>query len=243
MARDYSNRSNNRGGSRAKTKPRSTTKRKAAPAKKRRSAPKKNTRKKVGGAPKWVWLGCIIFIAITAAAVSYIATRPTGHPGRDFAQVEVPQPEKTAATTKQASADTSQQAAAPQQPDFSFYEMLPDYEVVIPGEMDKIRQRSSSDEAAAPTQQSSESSSKTTATAENYIIQVGAFTTSTDANQLKARVTLLGLQANVVRSATESGKTIYRVRSNVIDSSSRLSELLKRLHDQGIETLVLRRKN
>src|SRR5699024_10229336 len=143
MARDYSTRGNNRGGT-SRTK--NGNKRKSAPAKKRRSAPKKNTRKKNTGTPKWVWVGCALFIAIAIGAVIWIATRPTGHPGRDFSKVEVPQPEKTAATTQQSAGKSQSQ---PQQPKFAFYEMLPDYEVVIPGEMDEIRQRSNADHSAS----------------------------------------------------------------------------------------------
>src|SRR5699024_5312343 len=140
----------------------------------------------------------------------WIATRPTGHPGRDFSKVEVPQPEKTAATTQQSAGKSQSQ---PQQPKFAFYEMLPDYEVVIPGEMDEIRQRSNADHSAsaASKQAASETAPGASDTTENYIIQVGAFTQNTDANQLKARVTLLGLQADVVRSKTDSGQVIYRV--------------------------------
>src|SRR5699024_4301411 len=100
---------------------------------------------------KWVWVGCLLFFAMAAGAVGWIATRPTGHPGRDFSEVEVPQPEKTV-DTKQTAAKASQK---PQQPKFAFYEMLPDYEVVIPGEMDKIRQRSKTEQrdSSASTQQ------------------------------------------------------------------------------------------
>lgn len=235
MARDYSNRG---GNSRSKARTGTNGKRKTAPAKKRRSAPKKNARKATG-TPKWVWVGCLLFLGIAVGAVSYIVTRPTDQPGRDFASVEVPRPQESAATTQKAAAEAQRQK--PEQAQFAFYEMLPDYEVVIPGEMEEIKRRGRNGGNDSSASQDAESADTAASESEHYIIQVGAFTNTTDANQLRAKVTLLGLQAKVVRSQSDSGQAIYRVRSNVINSGERLQEMLKRLHDQNIETLVLRR--
>ena len=241
MARDYSARKNGHRKNGGKAGSKTAGKRNSVSAKKRRSAPKKNTRKKNTGTPKWVWFGCLLFFAIAVGAVSWIATRPTGHPGRDFSKVDVPQPETTADSNQ----SSKKADKKPQPSKFAFYEMLPDYEVVIPGEMDKIKRRSNAASSSATTTTATQPGQKSSTAAndagKHYIIQVGAFSKSKDANQLRAKVTLLGLQAKVVKSASESGKPIYRVRSDVITSDSRLTELLQRLHDKNIETLVLRR--
>src|SRR5699024_1209030 len=140
MARDYSNRGNNsRTASRKKN---NASKRTAQPAKKR-SAPKKNTRRKTRtatGTPGWVWLGSGLCIGLTVAAVVYIASRPTGEPNREpTPEQSIATPSSTAAESDSASTATAEdeQAASDQQgdnPRFAFYEMLPDYKVVIPEE-------------------------------------------------------------------------------------------------------------
>src|SRR5699024_7539930 len=73
-----------------------------------------------------------------------------------------------------------------------------------------------------------------------YIIQAGSFSTPKDANRRKAELTLLGLQAQVLEFTLDSGQTVYRVRSQTIDSNSQLNKLLKRLRDNSIATIVLR---
>lgn len=189
-------------------------------------------------------MGSGLFIGLTLAAFFYIGSRPTGHPGRDTAKIEVPQPEPTKNTPTK-SADTQQPKSEKTQ--FTFYEMLPDYEVVVPGEKpqpdtaDNDNATDATDSGAASNADNDQPSTSDTQGAEHYVIQVGAFSTNEDATQRKAQVTLLGLQANVIRSELDSGKTLYRVRSDIINSNNRLTEMLKRLHEHDIDTLVLQR--
>ena len=54
---------------------------------------------------------------------------------------------------------------------------------------------------------------------------------------------MLGLAAKTVEVDLPSGKTVYRVQSNTISSSSELNKILKRLRENRIDTLVMRAKN
>ena len=54
---------------------------------------------------------------------------------------------------------------------------------------------------------------------------------------------LLGLAARTVEVDLPSGKTVYRVQSNTISSSSELNNILKRLRENRIDTLVMRAKD
>lgn len=242
MARDYSNRSG--GKTRSKKKPQNSGTRKKTTPKKRRNAPKKNTRK-ASGTPGWVWLGSGLFLGLTVAAIFYIASRPTSNPGRDSSEINVPQPEQVKKAPEEPKQAPKQKD---EQPKYAFYEMLHDYEVVVPGEKSESNTTPSNSNSdshtttdSTPTPTTNADTAEQADTTEQYVIQVGAFSTSEDANQLKAQVALLGLHTNIVRAERDSGEAIYRVRSDVIESNNQLTEMLKRLHDHDIDTLVLQR--
>lgn len=234
MARDYSRQGNRTGG-----KTRSNGKRKPTRSKGRRNAPKKNTRQATG-TPGWVWMASGLCIGLTVAAVLYIVTRPTGHPGRNTAPVEPPQPAQATTTADRAPARAQDKR---QQPRFAFYEMLPEYDVVISGQR-RPTSGTDSDSSTASGDAAAQTGPQPAAAAADkpvhYVIQAGSFSSRTDANRRKARVALLGLQTDIVRAELDSGRVVYRVRSNVIESNNRLTEMLKRLQENGIGTLVLR---
>lgn len=257
MARDYSNRSNSkRGTSRnsGKGNAKSGTGKRSQPASKRKPVAKTNTRKKArrqGATPGWVWLASGLCIGLTLAAVVYIATRPTGLSGRDPAQAQAIQvPESAPADEEQGAPQADKQtAAANSKPRFSFYEMLPDYKVVIPQESYPKKARSSASSSTAssttttpskPRQSKPQPTTPTVNKPGRYIIQAGSFSTPKDANRRKAELTLLGMHAQVLKFTLDSGKIVYRVRSQTIDSNSQLNTLLQRLRGNNIATIVLR---
>lgn len=245
MARDYSGRPGNSSSNGGKRKP---TPRKPAA----RSAPKK--RAKSGGPPGWVWMICGLCIGLTVAAVFYIFARPGGDLARE--QIEIATPEKARSSSsstqaKAASDDSAEPEAEEKEPRFSFYEMLPNYEVVIPEEEypeKKSRSSSSSHSSntAVEVEQPASKPQPTTPKVDEpgrYIIQAGSFSTPADAERRKAELGLLGLAARTVEVDLPSGKTVYRVQSNTINSSNQLNSMLKRLRENRIDTLVMRAKD
>lgn len=74
-----------------------------------------------------------------------------------------------------------------------------------------------------------------------YILQAGAFQASGDAEQLKARIALLGLGARV-ESAQINGKTMYRVRMGPYGTASELAEAKRKLGNGGLPALAIRAK-
>ena len=139
---------------------------------------------------------------------------------------------------------------AESEPRFSFYKMLPDYEVVIPEEEYPEEDAETAAGAAQDTPAGEpppppESTQPTTPRVEepgNYVIQAGSFSRNADADRRKAELGLLGLAARIVQVDLPSGKTVYRVQSNTIGSSDELNRMLKRLRENRIDTLVMRAK-
>ena len=72
-----------------------------------------------------------------------------------------------------------------------------------------------------------------------YILQAGAFGASGDAEAIKARIALLGLNARV-ESANIKGKTVYRVRMGPYGSASELADAKAKLANGGLPAMAIK---
>lgn len=72
-----------------------------------------------------------------------------------------------------------------------------------------------------------------------YLLQAGAFQASGQAEELKARIALLGLGARV-ESAQIDGKTIYRVRMGPYGTASDLAEAKRKLDAGGLPAMAIK---
>ncbi|UNK58567.1 SPOR domain-containing protein [Pseudoxanthomonas daejeonensis] len=72
-----------------------------------------------------------------------------------------------------------------------------------------------------------------------YILQAGAFGASNDAEQVKAKIALLGLSARV-ESGQAAGKTVYRVRMGPYGTASELAEAKQKLASGGLPAMAIK---
>ncbi|HWS77426.1 MAG TPA: SPOR domain-containing protein [Thermomonas sp.] len=72
-----------------------------------------------------------------------------------------------------------------------------------------------------------------------YILQAGAFGGSGDAEAVKAKIAMLGLNARV-ESAQIGGKTVYRVRMGPYGSASELAEAKSKLASGGLPAMAVK---
>ena len=124
---------------------------------------------------------------------------------------------------------TARRAEVPPRPKprFDFYTMLPKMEVVVPDdELDQGPVGTVQDEAPA-----------------NYVVQVGSFRKSQDADRLKAELALLGFEARVVSARIGAQDTRYRVRTGPYRGKQTLDKARKRLADNGLGGMVIRLGN
>ena len=109
---------------------------------------------------------------------------------------------------------------------YEFFTVLPEIEVVVPEREIEQRARGaepdSDDGVAGP-----------------YLLQVGSFRSASDAEGLRAQVTLLGLEARI-QNVTVDDSTWHRVRVGPFDSARSADEARRRLLDNGFEAMVLR---
>lgn len=74
-----------------------------------------------------------------------------------------------------------------------------------------------------------------------YLLQAGAFGASGDAEAVKAKIALLGLNARV-ESAQIAGKTVYRVRMGPYGTASELATAKGKLADGGLPAMAIKVK-
>jgi cell division protein FtsN len=104
---------------------------------------------------------------------------------------------------------------------FDFYTLLPEREVIVPTEQQ---------ETTEPEQQY------------QYILQAGSFKKADDADRLRAKLIMMGMDVRVDAVKGQGGDTWHRVQVGPFTSRSKLSKARSSLIHEGIETLLLKRK-
>lgn len=165
----------------------------------------------------WVWGLFGLGIGLSVSAFIYLNGRPA---------ISVPQPApKVEAKPAQKAAprhDAPDDAA--EEPRFTFYDMLPKFEVVIPEE----------DLAVVP--------NKPRQVVDKpgiYVLQAGSFSTFEDADRRRAQLAMLGVESGIQKVAVDE-KVYHRVRIGPVDDLDRLNELRGRLHGAEIDAMVIR---
>jgi hypothetical protein len=191
-------------------------------ARRKPNSRRRNTRKTSGGVPAWLWLLGGIFIGLGLATVlmfkGYLSELREHLPSLDG---KGPEPAESALLE-----DEGSKAAKPDKPRYDFFTVLPEMEVVVP-EQELSRK-------AEPLAEPSPLESL-----DSYILQAGSFRNPRDADQLKARLALLGSVANV-QTVTVNGETWHRVRLGPFVGARQTEEIRRVLSDNQIDTLVLK---
>jgi cell division protein FtsN len=178
-----------------------------------------------GGIPAWFWLlGGILIGLGTALALmfkGYLPELKERVPSRD----EVPAGSSEPALVEKDPAVTE----APEKPRYDFFTVLPEMEVVVPEqELSRQADQPTANEDAVPA-----------ASQDSYLLQAGSFRNSADAEQMKARLALLGTIARV-QTVTVDGQTWHRVRIGPVKGARKADELRRVLLDNQIDTLVMK---
>jgi cell division protein FtsN len=157
--------------------------------------------------------------------------------------------------------------SAPKKPQFDFYSVLSEKEVRIPDAVISAQARAEQQQkqqaaqlqaqqqaaqqaaAAAPANAPAAVSENVVAapaaavpqpaTGSGYLLQVGAFPNSADAETLKAKLAMQGFVANV-QSVSIGGQTYNRVRLGPFHSATELESTKQRLAGAGINAITLK---
>ena len=107
---------------------------------------------------------------------------------------------------------------------FEFYDMLPNFEVIVPEEDSVVIQDTEPKAIDQPG---------------TYILQAGSFSTHDDADRRRAQLALQGIESTI-QKVTIDDKTYHRVRIGPVDDLDELNVLRSRLHAAKIDVLRIR---
>jgi cell division protein FtsN len=113
---------------------------------------------------------------------------------------------------------------------YSFYELLPSYEVVIPRE------------DAAASAKTGKPTTPEIAEPGQYLIQVGAYKTRDEAERGRASLALLGVESKIEQVTIDQSETWFRVRIGPQSNLAKAQEILQRLDDNGIKGMLVKVK-
>ncbi len=167
----------------------------------------------------WKWLLIVVLIGLFAWFLSFLGgsapeSRKTELPIKPQAKHVQKKPPVRAAVKK-----------PPQtvEPRFDFYTILPEKEVVVPDYEIKTRKRAERVGKAKDTQ---------------YILQAGSFRNYKDADSLKARLALMGIESNI--EVAEVGSTVWnRIKIGPFKNMSTVDRIRKRLRQKHIDVVVM----
>ena len=161
------------------------------------------------------WVGLLIGLALGLAvglALYYFDPRDPRPNGN------------TAKPAVEAEPASAREAAADPQPDqYDFYDMLPNFEVVVP-EREAVVQ---SDVPEAARKEGA------------YVLQAGSYRKLEDADRVRAQLALQGIESNVQRVAIDAD-TWHRVRIGPISDPAELDRVRSRLREAEVDFLVVR---
>lgn len=165
-------------------------------------------------------IGLFLGLGIALAVVLYIQRTPS-----PFASREAP----TAAPSPAAPAPVAPQAAAKpkEKPRFEFYDVLTRNEEPVTEQEAKAAQDAKPTAATPPVK-------------ETYFLQAGAFQNQGDAENLRARLALMGTESSIQTIQIPDKGTWHRVRLGPYAKVDDVSRVRQTLKTNGVDTTLIR---
>ncbi len=170
--------------------------------------------------PGWLWMLFGLSIGLSVAFAIYVKDRQPD----DVQRVADEDTAPGAAADKKGETESSAKVETPKKSRFDFYEMLPNFEVIIPEQEPNV---AADIEPAAVVDPGI------------FVIQAGSFRTYADADRRRAELALQGIESAIQR-VTIDDKTYHRVRIGPIDNLDKLNLLRSRLRAARIDVLLIR---
>jgi cell division protein FtsN len=176
-------------------------------------------------APGWVWmlfgLGLGLIIAVGVYLRAPFGTRP-GQPAPAAAAAERP----ASRPTQRVAVAPVERKAQSESNRFQFYDILPQYEVVV------------GDDPPAITTTTPNPRRRAAETPGSYLLQVGSYGAVADADRIQASLALLGFESHVQRAKLDE-HVFNRVRIGPISDLDAANRTLRQLRAAGYDPLLM----
>jgi cell division protein FtsN len=169
---------------------------------------------------KWREFGYGALAGVVLASIAFVYLGGRAHKSQEPTDAPHPEPHRALADT-----DPGGVAAAKPSEKYDFYEMLPNFEVVVP-EKDKDVKRDLP--AAAKIERPGV-----------YVLQAGSYRNQADAERVQKQLALQGVQAKVQRVAVDAD-VWHRVRIGPISNLDEVNKVRKQLQAAEVDALVIR---
>ena len=189
-------------------------------------------RRRRKGPPGWAWAAVGLLVGLFIAFLVFLQLRPAPPPVERTVKLETPpepaaRPAENKPKPEPPPAKAREEApAAPTKPRFEFYNLLPEMEVIVPEEQVK---GAASPEGVKQVEQPG-----------TYLLQAGSFRTREQADQLRARLALLGVETEVQTVTVNNKETWHRVRVGPYRNLEELNAARSVLKKNGIDAILIR---
>ena len=175
--------------------------------------------------PGWMWMVFGLTIGLSVAFAIYVKYREAIQPPQPVAQqpASMTAPIRTDGVAVTAESEPVEEVAEAE-PRFSFYNMLPNFEVIVPEEEPDV----SHDNTVAAIEEPGA-----------YVLQAGSFTVSGDADRRRAELALLGIESRIQR-ITIDDRAYHRVRIGPTRNLDELNRIRSQLRAADIDVLRIR---
>ena len=162
-------------------------------------------------------VGTLVGVVLATTIFVYVNDKRAA--ARDAApETPRPEPHRTAPVDPETAATSNEK--------YTFYDRLPNFEVVVPEKDKEVMKRDLP--ATAPVERPG-----------IYVLQVGSYRNESDANRVRQQLSLQGIEATVQRVAVDAD-VWHRVRIGPITKLEQLNKLRKQLQAAEVDAIVIR---
>jgi len=172
--------------------------------------------------PGWLWMLFGLSLGLSVAFAVYVKDREPAEP-RSQADAQ-PASMQDALDNNGEAPGTSEADPEPAEKRFTFYDMLPNFEVIIPEQEPDV---------------AADFESKAVIEPGLYVLQAGSFSAYADADRRRAELGLHGIESQIQRVMIDD-KTYHRVRIGPTSDLEELNILRSRLRAAQIDVLRIR---
>jgi cell division protein FtsN len=183
----------------------------------------RRSRRSRASSPPWVWSLAGLLVGLFVAFLVYLQMRP------GVVLVTETAVDTRAAAAKPPAAEANKSPArAPKGPRFDFYNLLPEMEVIV-------QEREIKGEPTPAGVRRVEEPG-------TYLLQAGSFRHFEQADQLRAKLAMLGLETRVQTVSIDNRQTWHRVRVGPFSNLTDLNGARAMLKENGIDAILIRLK-
>jgi cell division protein FtsN len=183
-----------------------------------------------GGSSLWagILVGITVGVAMAAGVAWYLMKSPSPFMNKEQPAVAkaLPDPAKPA---DPASTDKSAAAVGDGKPRFEFYKVLTD-------KQQATVTTAKPSEKPKPTDKPKSAENKIAKAYEPQVLQAGSFSNINDAEKLKAKLALMGVEANIQTATVPDKGVWYRVRLGPYKSAEDMNHASKFLKQNGVDS-------